>query len=84
MCEISQQEGLIVALSEYAKKLIFKKLLKFSIRVPIMAKPVFDYLSGIGESTGIDINESEVPDGLLKIIVRKVGESCMHAVFCCC
>ena len=48
--------------------------------VPIMAKPVFDYLSGIGECTGIDINESEIPDGLLKIIVRKVGESCMHAV----
>ncbi|XP_065901724.1 uncharacterized protein [Dysidea avara] len=39
--------------------------------VPIMAKPVFDYLSGIGECTGIDINESEIPDGLLKIIVRK-------------
>jgi len=42
-------------------------ILQGDCRLPILAKPVFDYLSGVGEYTGIDVNECEVPDGLLKI-----------------
>ena len=54
--------------------------------MPIMARPVFDYLSNRGGCTGISINEADLPDGLLKIIVRKVGGSCIFScsVDCTC
>ena len=43
--------------------------------MPIMAKPVFDYLSGTGDCTGINVSENRLPDGLLRIIVNEVGHN---------
>jgi len=40
--------------------------------LPFLAKPVFNYISGIGECVGIKIDDNEIPDGLLKLVVRKV------------
>ena len=40
--------------------------------LPFLARAVFNYISGIGECIGAAINDDEIPDGLLKLVVRKV------------
>ena len=42
--------------------------------LPFLARAVFNYISGIGDvyCIGATINDDEIPDGLLKLVVRKV------------
>ena len=41
--------------------------------LPFLAGPVFNYLIGSGECTGIMVDDCEMPEGLLKLVVKKVN-----------
>ena len=40
--------------------------------LPFLARPVFSYITGMGECTGNRVDINEIPEGLLKLIINKV------------
>ena len=40
--------------------------------LPFLARCVFNYITGMGECTDVEVNEHEMPEGLLKLVVKKV------------